>query len=260
MTKRTVDLLNFANRRFWLGIALTLILCGILIYFSAGTVQTTLANSRPEWAFAALGMLVASMVFRGIRLSLLSSSQSVSMRSWIHCAARHQILSVLMPSASGDLGFPYIAKKLCGLNFEDGTRIIALYRIQDLIALVALFAFGVAVHSGLWLPIAIASITIPIALFYSDRIVENVLPRVLLGLFRIPLISGLSISQRLSKLVEVQSNTRTAPSLSMRSGLVLCTILSWALESATFWCLFAMVGVGCSPNSACVSTFELRTH
>ncbi|MDB4439828.1 flippase-like domain-containing protein [Planctomicrobium sp.] len=233
-----------STRRIWLAALLSSSLCGILIFlFCPASIWESIREIRLEWAAAGLSFFVLNLVARGMRLSTLAGKgQNASVSQWMHCAARHQFMFSILPSASGDISFPYLGNKLCGLDYGNATRVIALYRVQDMVALAGLLLFGLALQSSELLIITSATIVIPIALYWSEGVIGGAFRFLLTSVCKVPKIRQLRIVTRLETLVENSESESTKLESFVRFRLVAWTILSWSLSAATFWCLFAMVG------------------
>lgn len=239
-------------KRVWIGVLLAMALCGLLGYFCPTSVWKTIAAIQPEWAVAALCCFVLNLFFRGARLAVLAGGENqAAMFSWVHCAARHQLVFSILPSASGDIGFPFVANKLCGLNYGSGTRVIALYRFQDMVALAALLAFGTALISEYTALIVVACIAIPIALYWSDRLVGRVFRLLFSAACHVPRIRNCRLFLKIENLISLQAQTTTT-SNSTRVQLVIWTVMSWSMSTAAFWCLFTMVGENLSVGTTLI--------
>lgn len=202
---------------------------------------------QPGWFVCALCFSLGNLLCRGKRLSLLADEESsATLFSWTHCAARHQILFSLLPSAAGDLGFPYLCNKICSVDYKTGTRIVAQYRLQDLVALVALFALGFALYLEYMALAFTVCLFIPVAFYWSEAIASRLMKTLLHFVTRLRFFEGATIAAKLramTKVERVQSVSATQRALS-----AILTISNWAIASAMFWCLFKMVdqelGVG----------------
>lgn len=173
-------------------------------------------------------LLSRSLSFRAMAPPGLQQGQ---MR-WLQLAARHQAVFALFPGGSGDIGFPYLARKIVGIETPAAVRIIAQVRLRDMV-LLALLGMGGLASAGRSVDYApLAMVAAVVLLWFIDDLTAlglRALTRVLPG----------------SQLTMLLGESAKAQSPGWRDRL-LRTALTAAVWSSTLAAViagFAVVGV-----------------
>ncbi len=132
-----------ANDRRKLAVAglLSAVLLGWLVWTADFALP---AVSVIDWvALAGLGgAIVLILVGRGLSFQ---ATAPLHLRDgswrWLRLAARHQAVFSVFPGGFGDLGFPYLAHRIAGIEAPVAVRIIAQVRLRDMV-FVALLGLG----------------------------------------------------------------------------------------------------------------------
>ncbi len=226
-----------------------LLLLPLLAVIDAASLGVTLQMIAPPYALLALGLCLCSIVVRGWRLKVLglTADGRGSVLDAVRLSALHQVLFTLLPSGSGDAGFPLLAKRLNAGTTQAATRALIVFRIQDLWALAALAGIGLFLWSG---GPQLSSILLPLGVLLA-----------LAGLYWAPSLT-LSVGHFLLAFApnlgaERPSGWREQTiawlrSLAAEFGRPLTprqcahgawlTLLSWCFAAGSIWSLFGMIG------------------
>ncbi len=155
-----------------------------------GVLTQQVMQLQLRWGLAAALLFSLNLGIRGWRLQWLDGSHrsSGSLAQWIRIAALHQLLFTILPSGVGDVGFPMIARRVAGIPTPAATRLIGIYRLQDIWALAILLVLGLIGSFQLVALSSLAAATVLVAaacaLIWSDwltcivlRGVERILAR-----------------------------------------------------------------------------------
>ena len=228
------------------------LLAALIFSVDGETLARKIEFLQPRWAAVAIMFFFMNLGVRGWRLQCLDGGQSSagSLTQWIRIAALHQLLFTALPSGVGDVGFPMIAKRVAGIPIAAGTRLISIYRLQDIWALLLLMSFGLLSYSHLVvvssLVISLALGIAALALIWSDRLTYAVIrvAQWLLDEIGTWKIGGWTVVPRCDRLrMFLQSITQYSQvksTMAVRVGTAALTLVSWGLAAAAFWCLFAM--------------------
>lgn len=118
------------------------------VFWIARPALPGLLNLKPVFIAFLVPSYVFLMILRGLLLRALApSSDRRDIAPWFRLAARHQLLFSLMPTAAGDIGFPYLANRIADLPTAHGMRLIAQNRLRDL-TILTLFSIAGLVSAG----------------------------------------------------------------------------------------------------------------
>jgi uncharacterized membrane protein YbhN (UPF0104 family) len=158
---------------------------------------------------------------------------------WLQLAARHQAVFALFPGGAGDIGFPYLARKLAGIDAPVAVRIIAQVRLRDMVFL-ALLGLGGLASAGRGIDYAaLAMVVAVVLLWFIDDLTAlglGVLMRVLPG----------------SRLTALLDEAAKEPPQRWRVRL-LRTALTAVVWCSTLFAViagFAVIGVPITPGQA----------
>ena len=243
---------NGLRRRFRLILCIAVsvvLLLPILAVVDATLLGATLELISPAYALVALGLYLCNLLVRGWRLKILglSDENRDSVLDAVRLSALHQLLFTLLPSGSGDAGFPVLAKRITGSTTQAATRALIVFRIQDLWALAALACLGLLLWSS---GPQLSNIVLPVGLLLA-----------LTGLYWAP---SLTLSLGRFFLAFAPDPKKSLPSgwreraiawlrsLAMEFGRPLTprqcvqgawlTLLSWSFAAGSIWALFRMIG------------------
>jgi uncharacterized membrane protein YbhN (UPF0104 family) len=220
---------------------------------------TRLREIQPVWAASACGFVGANMVLRGWRLQLMHGSDRwcSPRRQWLRTAAVHQMLLSTLPSGLGDIGFPVLVKRNCGLSLPAGARLVAVYRLQDVWVLSGLLAFGLLHFATrqtvrpVWFAAGLGVATV--ALICSDALAHAMLTRLAKCCRAVSKMRGVgAAASYAARLLEDALEVQRATSWGQRLAAVMLTLFAWTCSIGGFACLFAMVGVSLSFDELCL--------
>ena len=163
------------RRKLLLGGGISIIAFAAVLY-SAHFTLPDLSRAKPLWL---IGVLVAQLLLLLARATtyraLASTGAKVTNLQLIQLAARHQLLFSFVPGGIGDFGFPYIAKRIAGIETAAAVRMIAQLRLRDAIC-VATIALAALVYLGLPRNFGFAAILFAIpAMWFADEIAISAL-------------------------------------------------------------------------------------
>ncbi len=236
--------------RMILALLVSVVLLGILVSFVDFEKLVGWGEIlEPMWLAPALAFFLTNLGLRGVRLCVMgrSTSESVPCAAWIRLAARHQVLFSFLPSGLGDLGFPALARRTTAISSAAGTRLIGVYRLQDIWALVVLLtigALGTVLPFSIGIPSILGGLFIAVAaLIWSDALTVRLGRSVLSMEDRFPSRIRQFVRERLSTFIS-DLDQEFQQSTSMRDRLVtaVLTLASWSLAAASLWSLFRMTG------------------
>lgn len=210
-------------------------------------VAAALGGVEPLHAGAAFALILAGLASRAVRLRHLLSiyHAPVGMRDSLLLAARHQASFTILPSGSGDLVFPLLAKERLRCPAVTASRVLVAFRGLDAAALLALLAAALTVHLLPHRPGWLAFLLLAIAA--AAGVVAPRAAEVAVALHD----RGVWWLKRLRR-ADPRAGEQEARALSVRERavLVLWSILAWLCAAAAFWFLFAMVGRPVGPAQA----------
>lgn len=200
----------------------------------------------------AAALFLANIAARGWRLRTLSAADpDESPARWLRLAALHQAVFTLLPSGTGDLGYPMLAARITGTDPARALRALFIYRLQDLMALIAvgscgLLLLGAPLANGP-LIVALAALAAGAGLLAAPDLARFglILLGQLLGATRFG--HGAIDRWRASALAHVRLLTDGIP-VGVRVRSAVATLMSWCAATASLWTLFYMtrmpLGVG----------------
>jgi hypothetical protein len=185
-----------------------------------------------RWALAAVPAYVALVVIRAASLrSLAPDANKSSLACWVRLAGRHQALFSVAPAGVGDFGFPLLSSRYVRLRSADAVRIIAQYRLRDVVILgwagiAAVLMQGVHPYLG----VAVFFAGVPLFLYTDDVAVL-----ILSGLRR---ISG---AGRVTAFLE-EAIPPVRPALRERIGRSAWAMSAWVMACMAMYLVFWAVG------------------
>ena len=227
------------GRRRWLQLGASLLLPALLV-----VAVDRLVGWRPllePWQrlpattlLPALGLLLSSYLLRAVRLqAMLGDAPGVTLGRSLRLTVEHNFLNNLLPMRAGELSFPVLAGRYCGLGLGRSVPALLLFRVLDL-------------HSILWLGLVCLG-------WAAGRPGLAALGLLLLA----AVAPAYLLARRLSRHLEAGESPgrlrRAAvtllaalPERGGRFALLLgLSVANWAVKLATLaWLLAAMAGVG----------------
>lgn len=164
-----------SRRKLFLA-AIVSVLCLGMLGMLANLKLPDFSRADPSWLLATFIAHILTVSGRGLSLrALVPRQQREGALKWVHLAARHQLIFSVFPAGAGDVGFPYSAKRIAGLELHIAVRTIAQFRLRDLM-IVGLMGLIGAILIGIpsrftW---AVVALGIP-ALWASDDIAVGTL-------------------------------------------------------------------------------------
>lgn len=212
-----------------------------------------LADLKATWTHFSVGPFVLAVLLsflslgaRAWRLAILTTGASrVPSATWLRLAAAHQALFMVMPSGSGDFGYPILAARFTGTAVAPALRVLILYRLQDLLALALLAGAGLLLMSGDRSQsfVAVVAVTIAFAALLGTndlaRLAGKATARVVA---LVPAGYGTSTRWR-DRLLGYVRVPDAAPPLAVRCLAAFSCLAAWCLATASLWVLFAMTGL-----------------
>jgi uncharacterized membrane protein YbhN (UPF0104 family) len=134
----------------WIAAGLSAATVAALIYFVDWRVVGKSLHDL-DWRWALVGLLATAMTLwcRSRRFMLILSdgrpNESAS-NAYLSLAAAHQAIFALLPSGTGDVVFPFLARAFVGQTVSAATVGLAVVRFQDLVTLV-----GIGSTAALWI-------------------------------------------------------------------------------------------------------------
>lgn len=202
------------------------------------------------WPFLLVGALFfVNLAAQAWRLRILAGKTGAGpYAAWLRLAAMHQLLFALLPSGAGDLGYPILASRYVGMKVGPALRVVMVYRLQDLTALLAFAAGGLLLNERTLL-------ATPVAVGVAVAAMAGLLVAIDIARFAALLAgaalaaAGKSISRRpwLARLHQACSEAIEAFSapLPFTARLVTsaCCLFAWCAVTASVWVLFAMIDI-----------------
>jgi uncharacterized membrane protein YbhN (UPF0104 family) len=208
------------------------VLLGLLLY--AGKFRfPDLSQADPAWLAAVGAAHLVVVAGRGLSFRALApEGNRGARRAWLQLAARHQILFSLVPGGLGDTGFPFLAKRIVGLDAPVAVRVIAQFRLRDAILLAAV-TIAALVLIGVRGPYGLIGLAIVLPLLWvSDDIA--------VGLLKVArhLLPGSRIVGFLR-----EASDHETPTLHDRTVRTALAILVWSASTAAVLAAFRAIGV-----------------
>jgi uncharacterized membrane protein YbhN (UPF0104 family) len=218
-------------RRLILAALTSILLLGVLLLFAKVRLPD-LSRAQPEWLLAVLLAHVVMVSVRGLALRALAPRRErTGILKWINLAARHQLIFSVVPGGVGDLGFPYFAKRIAALDLHDAVRIIAQFRMRDLIFVALMGASGLVL---IGLPHRYALFAIALALpilWFSDDLTVAILRL------------GTKLAPR-SRFIDFLRDAadHAPPTISERMTRTLLAVIIWTASTSAVLCVFRAIG------------------
>lgn len=237
-------------RRWLLALAFSAVALVILLR-AADLGALTAAWARISWwPFLLVGALFfVNLAAQAWRLRILAGITGAGpYTAWLRLAAMHQLLFALLPSGAGDLGYPILASRYVGMKVGPALRVVMVYRLQDLTALLAFAAGGLLLNERTLLatPVAIGVAVVAMAgLLVAIDIAR--FAALLAG--AVLAAAGGSISRRpwLARLHRACSEAIEAFGAPLpfaaRLATSACCLFAWCAVTASVWVLFAMIDI-----------------
>ena len=164
---------------------------------------------------------------------------------WLRLAAMHQVIFALLPSGSGDFGYPLLAARLVGTKTATALRTLLIYRFQDLMALLGIAGGGLCLFAGQRAVTPAVAIIVVVAgaglLAAPDvaRLGMKLLGRALAAMT----FKNRIIAQWRSRALDYVGLLEGRGSLAIRIHTAISCLVSWCAAMASLWTLFAMTGI-----------------
>lgn len=197
--------------------------------------------------FAVAGALyVVSISARGWRLRMLSTGEAWGpLWVWLRLAAVHQALFTIMPSGTGDLGYPMLAGRLAGTPGATAVRVLFIYRFQDLMALSAFAGCGLYLLGGDLAggtPVALAALAATAGLVAAPDLARLALLAFGRLLADMPPGGDTLIERSRRAAGEWLLLLDARVSWSVRWRTAAACLAAWCAATLSLWVLFAMSG------------------
>ncbi len=240
----TTPQLSSRLRRWGLPVVLSIaVLAALATQADIARLSDSLSRIDPLHCLAAFGLLLLSLLSRGIRLRHVSSRYhgSARLRDCMRLTARHQAAFTILPSGSGDLVFPLFAKRLLSWPLTTASRILFAFRALDAAGLLVMSAAAGAIHfiaprSAWFVVLFLAGMTAAGAVFVS-RAPEIAVAVHDLGIRALRRLRESALHQGMRMAVHMRESIAAE-----RWTPVLWTFLVWGFAAAAFWSLFRMIG------------------
>lgn len=249
-----------APRGRWLRLALAIAISAAILallarHVDVDDVGAVLLNADPAGLGAGLGLYALLQSVRAVRYKLLAPAASMRVLLGVH--AVHALLLRVMPMRTGELGFAWLMRRSGAGGFSDSLVGVALVRILDLAAVLAVFSVALVLFSGTFRADAEPSIALVVGvgavaalaplyvaplLVLSHRALESALA--LTGMKRFARVAR--GSRALAAAVEAARQIRRRV-LWQVTGL---TIVQWGINFALIWVLLEAMGLHVSPAQA----------
>jgi len=210
------------------------------------TLAAAWARFDPSLFALAAALYLSNIGVRAWRLRALTLEDGDRpFLAWLRLAATHQVVFTLLPSGTGDFGYPLLAARIVGTKTAPALRVLLVYRFQDLMALLAIAVGGFLLFGNQ--PVAAPALAIMVLVACTGLFAAADLAR--LGMLILGRILGaIDFGERIS---ERRRNTaldylrllgvRFSPAV--RIGTAVGCLVSWGAATASLWLLFAMTGI-----------------
>jgi len=130
-------------KRLFLSILITI---GILFFLfsqiSLKDLYTLLRNANPFWTLlGALGYLLA-IFFRALRYRWLIHSKEIPLPNLFRISVFYNLSLMVLPSKLGELSYPYLLNRLCGVSMTEGLASLIASRVYDFFTILVIFLVG----------------------------------------------------------------------------------------------------------------------
>ena len=165
--------------RFLVSILITAILMIVLFsQISFGDLYALLLHLDPWWALSGCLGYVLSLLFRALRIRWLVHSKGLSLSQFTRISVLHNFSLMILPSKLGELAYPYLLNRMCGIPLTEGLASLITARIYDffitfMMLLVSAMGFPEILKIDVWVAgmIAVSCISVTfLTLFHMSRL------------------------------------------------------------------------------------------
>jgi uncharacterized membrane protein YbhN (UPF0104 family) len=191
-----------------------------------------LAQLRPSYVIVTVASYVCCVSLRAARLRALAPAPlRKRWFDWLRLAARHQAVFMLAPSGIGDVSFPILATRYTPVAASDAVRMIAQFRLRDVVVLILVAAIGTVFMGPSFDYVLIA---VPVGLFVLYRVDD-------IAVLFLHLAARLLPNSRLSVFLQncVSADKTAAIDRGLRTALAIAT---WSSAAIALFFAFAAVG------------------
>ncbi len=162
---------------------ISILITAILILFlfsqiSFGDLYTLLFHLDPWWALSGCLGYVLSLLFRALRIRWLIHSKDLSLSQFTRISVLHNFSLMILPSKLGELSYPYLLNRMCGITLTEGLASLITGRVYDffitfMMLLISAMGFPEILKMNVWVAgmIAVAFISVTfLTLFYMSRL------------------------------------------------------------------------------------------
>jgi uncharacterized protein (TIRG00374 family) len=130
-------------KRLSISILITIVIIFILFtQISLKDLYILLRNIDPLWAiFGSAGYLLA-ILFQALRFKWLLHSKDTPFSELFRISILYNLSNMVLPSKLGELSYPYLLNKICGLPITEGLVSLIASRVYDLFIILLIFLFA----------------------------------------------------------------------------------------------------------------------
>jgi glycosyltransferase 2 family protein len=165
--------------RLLVSILITAIL--ILVLFSQisfGDFYALFFHLDPGWALSGCLGYVLSLLFRALRIRWLVHSKDLSLSQSARLSVLHNFSLMILPSKLGELAYPYLLNRMCGITLTEGLASLITARIYDffitfMMLLISAMGFPEILKINVWVAgmIAVSCVSLTfLTLFHMSRL------------------------------------------------------------------------------------------
>jgi len=165
--------------RFLVSILITAILITVLVsQISFGDLYALLFHLDPWWTLSGCLGYVLSLLFRALRVRWLVHSKGLSLSQFTRISVLHNFSLMVLPSKLGELAYPYLMNRMCGVTLTEGLASLITGRIYDffitfMMLLISAMGFPEILKIDVWVAamIAVACVSVTfLTLFHMSRL------------------------------------------------------------------------------------------
>lgn len=207
-----------------------------LVVFWAKFRLPDLSKANPFWLAAVLlSQLILILARASTFRALASTGSRVRILQWIRLAARHQLVFSVIPGGIGDAGFPYLAKRIVGMETSAALKMVAQIRLRDAIC-VAIVAFAALMFIGLRPAFGFAGIALALpALWFADELAAAILR----------IMARIAPGIRLTQLLR-EASKHEAIGMGRRAIRTISAMLVWVAAIVSIMAIFRAIGISLS--------------
>lgn len=204
-----------------------------LVFFWARFRLPDLSKADPVWlAGVVLSQVVLILARASTFRALVSTRSRVRMLQWIRLAARHQLVFSVIPGGIGDAGFPYLAKRIVGMETSAALKVVAQIRLRDAIC-VAIIAFAALTFLGLPPAFGFAGTALALpALWFADELAAAILR----------IMARIAPGARLTQILR-EASKHDAIGVRCRVIRTVSAIVVWVAAIASIMAIFRAIGI-----------------